>query len=831
MNKFYFYFPFLFLIVSFQSKAQTQSGKISSNLFFEKVYLHTDREIYVGGEDIWYSVFLVNAQNLKLINSSSTLYVELVSDNQMQTVISKQIIQLNNGRGFGDFKLRDSLPNGSYKLRAWTNWMRNFGDYFVFSKDIKVLKSFEVQLGAKIKNTTKSNVSTSETSINSQKINIRFFPEGGSLIEDNASIVAFKLMDDFNAVTEVSGEIVDQNGEFLSAFQSNNGVGMFTLLPIQGKKYFAKGVLSDGNTFNFPLPNALQSGYAIRVVDKDSLLNVIISTNEQISALEKKVILIGRNKGNICYQLEFPIQNPSNLVKIRKNDLPEGITAFTIYDHFGRPNAERLVYIDKKSEVNLSIIPDKNSYKPNEKVVLKLNTVNAKKEPIKASFSLSVVDASIISGNTSNIISYLKLSSELKGEIDRPIQYFDTSNANRLRSLDLLLLTQGWRDFVWRKLADSALTIKYVPEKGMTLTGSVKRIFSEKPIANSNVTLFANGATGDKLFSAKTDSIGQYYIDNVVLKGPQVLKITSVDNQGKTNNWLQLDSIFKKIIIKSQAKKQQEEEINMPLANEMLKRNTIVKNKAGIKDTIQLDEVKVRGSKNVKISGEMALNFGYKPEIFNVDPSDYDFSNLGQFIRVKSNMCREVEDSANLGLFKLVFPYNGKFIEPLIVVNDKELPFTANDAPEVRDSYYNTYYSIQMNKVEKVVIKHLVGANQLGFGEESGMSTITTARDIFVIYLTLKPGALDPVRSYSIIEKISGYYNSRVFYQPSNNSKNPSTDQRTTIYWNPLIVTDEKGEATVTFYNSSLKTKLNVLAEGITENGVPLVRKVEYQVK
>ncbi len=821
---------FLFLMGSIYARAQTGIGIKSNNLFFEKVYLHTDRETYIGGEDIWYSVFLVNAQNHKLLNSSTTLYVELVADNQIQTVIAKQIIQLNNGRGFGDFKLSDSLSNGSYKLRAWTNWMRNFGDYFVFSKDIKILKSFDEQTSAKGKTANKQsqNVSIENASSKNQSQQIQFFPEGGSLVLNNAGIVAFKL---FNIPTEVSGEIVDENGEFLTAFQSSNGVGTFTLLPIMGKKYFAKGIFPDGKAFNFPLPNALQFGYSIRVVDKDSLLQVIISSSESMSGTEKKVVLIGRNKGNICYKLEFPIQNQSNLVKIRKNDLPEGITAFTVYDGFGRPHAERLVYTDKKSEVTLSIIPDKNSYKPNEKVVLKLNALNSKKEPVKTSLSLTVFDTGVISENAINIISYFKLSSELKGEIERPIQYFDPNNINRLRTLDLLLLTQGWRDFVWRRLADTALTIKYVPEKGITLTGSVKRIFSEKPIANSNVTLFANGATGDKLFSAKTDSTGQYFIDNVVLKGSQILKITAVDNQGKKNNWLQLDSIFKKSVFKFQVNSQKNEVINQPLAIEMLRRNTIVKNKISIKDTIQLDEVKVKGSKTTRVSGEMALNFGYKPEIFNVTPSDYDFSNLGHFIRVKSNLCREVEDTSNLGAFKLVFPYSGKFIEPLIIVNDKEVPFTANDPQEVRDNYYNTYYSIQMNKVEKVVIKHLVGADQLGLSEESGMSTITTARDIFVIYLTLKPGALDPVRSYSIIEKISGYNNSRVFYQPLNNAKNSSADQRTTIYWNPLIVTDEKGEASVTFYNSSLKTKLNVVAEGISENGIPLVRKIEYQVK
>jgi hypothetical protein len=41
------------------------------------------------------------------------------------------------------------------------------------------------------------------------------------------------------------------------------------------------------------------------------------------------------------------------------------------------------------------------------------------------------------------------LFSELNGRIYRPNQYFDSSNKNRLKKLDLLLLTHGWRNYVY----------------------------------------------------------------------------------------------------------------------------------------------------------------------------------------------------------------------------------------------------------------------------------------------------------------------------------------------------------------------------------------------
>ena len=109
-----------------------------------------------------------------------------------------------------------------------------------------------------------------------------------------------------------------------------------------------------------------------------------------------------------------------------------------------------------------------------------------------------------------------------------------------------------------------------------------------------------------------------------------------------------------------------------------------------------------------------------------------------------------------------------------------------------------------MNKVEKVVIWHLVGGNQMGLNDEATMSTVSGVRDIFVIYSMLKPGALDPQWSSIINENLSGYYQARNFYQPTKNAAYNVNDKRTTIYWNPKIETDKKGEAKLTFYNSSL---------------------------
>ena len=829
--KFILAFAFCVILFFDDAQAQLNSSGFSKSLFFEKAYLHTDREVYIGGEILWFSAYLVNAQNNNFINTSATLYVELIStDKAVKETIDKKIIKLTFGKGEGDIKLPDSLTAGTYQLRAWSNWMRNFGDHFFFLKEIKILKLAEKQIVRSIanKNQNQKTASDSKPSLIIQET-VHFFPEGGSLVENVGSIIAFKSTDGSGEAIGITGEIIDQTGEVLTSFEGKSGSGIFTLLPQSGKNYIAKGTFSSGKTFNQVLPNALQKGYSIRVSEKDSLFNVVVSTNEATS-LDKQITLVGKSKGKLYFNLVFQLKNLQTLVQIPKKDFPEGITALTLYDNLGRPNCERLIYIDKKDDFTLNIELNKASYAPKEMISLKFKAFDKDNQPLKTIFSFAVTDGNIVGQSSTHILSYLMLQSELKGKIENPTQYFDTAVENRSRRLDLLLLTQGWRDFVWKQLADSAILVKQIPEKGITLTGTVKQASSDKPISNANITLFANGAQGNKLFSGKTDSSGIYYIDNIELFGPQYLKLTSTNDKGKKNGWLQMDSIFKEATFKNYAKKTTDTTKNLALVTELMKRSLNMK-KVSTSDTVSLDEVKVKSGKVTRLFGDLTTDFGYKPEVFDVTAADYNFTDLKHYIQFKSNQVRELEDTSNLGIARLVFPYMGKNIQPRLVVNGKELPFTENDLQEFRDNYYNTYYSIKMNKVEKVVIKHLVGGNQLGFDDEAAMSTVSGVRDIFVIYLTLKPGALAPQRTSIMNENVNGYYQARKFYQPNNNAANNVNDQRTTIYWNPKIETDEKGEAKVTFYNSSIKTKVNIIAEGLTTTGNPVVKIVTYEVK
>ncbi len=50
----------------------------------------------------------------------------------------------------------------------------------------------------------------------------------------------------------------------------------------------------------------------------------------------------------------------------------------------------------------------------------------------------------------------------------------------------------------------------------------------------------------------------------------------------------------------------------------------------------------------------------------------------------------------------------------------------------------------------------------------------------------------------------------------------PTPDNRTTIYWNPSVTTNRKGRAKISFYNSDYAKNLQIIIEGLSNEGMPI---------
>ena len=806
---------FFFLFLSFCSTLSSQT-KEKQRIFFEKVYLHVDRDLYFAGDDILFKAYLLNAQVNQLLNTSNNLYVELIAPGA--EIVDRKVIRLNNGLGAGDFKLSDSIANGTYRLRAYTNWMRNFGDNFVFEKQIKVVNDVESK-SKPVANANTLNKAV-KASLNAKKQTIRFFPEGGSLLENVAGIVAFKAEDAFGKILKVKGVIIASNGDTITPFEAKEGgTGAFLIMPMAGVKYTAKGVFNDKIPFSEALPDALAKGFTTRVTNADSIFKVIVSTNEATLAdySGKQLELRSRHGGVVYSALKFPMDALQKVAEIDKKDFPAGIAAVTLTDFQGKAHSERLLYVDNKNALKVQITTNKPVYKSKERVVVNVKTLDAQDKPVKSEVSLAAVDASIIPEGSGNIVSYFALESELRGKIENPQRYFDPANPNRLKQLDLLLLTQGWRDFVWKRMKDTSITIKNINETGFTISGIVTEKKSDKPLPGINVTLFANGAKGGKLFGQKTNAEGRYFFDNINLEGTQVIKLVATNNEAKKTGKITLDSLYgKPMQILKLDETTPDDAVLATFKTESLNRKEQLK-RLSLSDTIELKEVAVRREKTERIFGDVLTSFGYPDQNFTITAKDHDYQSLAHYLLTNVNGAMPSDDP---GSNAVTFMNDGKKVRPIFIVDNREDLFDRLD-----------YYELRMNQIEKITVRHMMGNTELDSLGERQRST--KSQHVYVVRLTLKPGAFEKQELSLLNANVKGYYQEKTFYSPvyPAGRVNTKADVRTTVYWHPKVQTDENGSATIYFYSADPKGKVRIVVEGVSLNGQPIVGNSGYEVK
>ncbi len=433
----------------------------------EKVYLHFDKPFYIPGETIWYKAYLVNDTGNIPSSLSNIIYSELLDKNG--EVIFRQILKTVKGSANGEFLLPDSLLQGNYQVRAYTNWMRNFDQEFFFTKEVLL---FDPQKEYDIAKADSSEHAIGDEPVN-KKINLHFFPEGGYLVSGLTSKVAFKAINETGEGTHVKGEITDQEGNVIIPFESFHlGMGVFSLKPEKGKTYFANLIPENDKRINYALPEVLEEGLVMTVDNfTGDVIRVNVQANEAyLNENTGEVFLLVQTAGQIYYSANGNFNRSSSFVaSIPKKNLPAGIVQIALFNSEGNPDCERLIFINRYHALKVIIETDKNTYNPREKVLLNISVSDFNGDPVAGNFSLAVTDAGQVVNPekySDNILSNLLLTSELKGNIEQPAYYFSKDNSDSETALDYLMLTQGWRRFLWKEiLNDKWPAINYDIEK------------------------------------------------------------------------------------------------------------------------------------------------------------------------------------------------------------------------------------------------------------------------------------------------------------------------------------------------------------------------------
>lgn len=428
----------------------------------EKVYLHFDKDAYAVGETVWFKGYVAAAAALPPDSLSRVLYVDVIGPDQQ--VMAHQALAVRAGGAPGSYQLPATLPEGLYTVRAYTNWMRNSPDY-LFTRVLPVVAANEGGKGGG----KKPAVALGQ---------VQFFPEGGELISGLPTVVAFKATDADGRGLDVQGTVVDEQGTEVAQLRSQHlGMGRFELLPGAGRRYTTRISYADGARAVFPLPATLPVGLALQVQEQAEDYRVLVRRKAGPGdPPAERVTLAAHVHGTVAYagQAEVSEARPLEIL-VPKQNLPAGILHFTVFDGQQVARCERLGFHMPRAGAQLQVQPDKPAYEARDKVTLRVVAQDAAGRPLAGNFSLAVSNAAAPQlTNGLDIRTGLLLTADLPGPVEQPGYYFAARNAATARALDDLLLTQGWRRFVWKTvLAEPAEPLRYAREASLSLSGRV----------------------------------------------------------------------------------------------------------------------------------------------------------------------------------------------------------------------------------------------------------------------------------------------------------------------------------------------------------------------
>lgn len=529
----------------------------------EKIYVHTDRNYYMGGDTIWLRAHVVDAASHRPVSMSKYVYVELKAPSD--SLLSRVKIKEQDGVYSGYIPLPQDLIEADYTLTAYTYFMQNAGSDYFFKENLTIgsplstkytigtrynyddrtgnlhilFSYLDKQTGepAPLKNariTTADGKTAEYTSATQASItlspkqqrassylyvafdqyrkyvripnfaddyDVTFHPEGGYLVPESACRVAFKAIDCKGSATDISGHIEDVNGKEVARFSSlHSGMGFFTLYPQAGMKYTAVCHTPDGNEKRFSLPEVSTTATVLKVTPNGNSIGI------SAAGVNRDCQVVIHERGN--YLLSATFDSDRKELFLRKSDLPTGVVNAVLFDSEWNPLSERLFFIDNDGGYKVSLQPDKRQYATRQRVSLSVS-LDGYALP-QGNYSISVTDAKIVSADTlAGIGPSLLLTSELRGHIEEPGYYFNPSNDNRLEALDALMLTQGWRRYdVPAIVRGNYAQPSYEVEIGQEVTGVIRSKWRNAPEAGAMVNVLVPKYRYGGLFEA--DSAGKF---------------------------------------------------------------------------------------------------------------------------------------------------------------------------------------------------------------------------------------------------------------------------------------------------------------------------------
>ena len=862
--------PVLLILIGFLAKEEKSFASIPDSIFNrtvkqalllpqEKVYLHTDRESYIAGENIWMRAYVVDG--ITHVPSRLSRYVYVTLQNPfLEKVLQVKLRADSDGAIYGNLKLPEDLPKGEYYLSAYTQYMRNFDQEYFFKKRITInsmmskgirletslkgrdlyVSFFDTVTGEakEVKNCMAKAASNTISTLhedNGYKIkfynteekvvliqagnykefinvnlgkdyDVNFLPEGGNLINGNFNRIAFKCVNSLGQGEDITGSIRDENDSILLSFQSTHrGMGMFSFIPQKDRTYTAVCQTPDGIEKRFQLPAAVNQ-YSIQV-------------NEVRDKYYVKVLTKSGNPTDSLYilahQKGWPVMihqcNPNyNVYTFNTENFTQGTISFLLFNAHGKILNERMVFLRKEQAQKAILTGTPNEYAQREKVRLTLDVSNIEGKTWSGDCSIAITDNyDVAPDSCTNIWSSLLLESDLRGYIEEPAWYFRPGNEDeRKQALDILMMTQGWRKYNLEQSWDSCFKTPEQPfERSMSLTGKITTRITRKGIENALVRMMVP-LQGDN-YELTTNAGGEFRFDGFEYPDSTQYWVSAYDKKGKGNVVVVLDTIIYPAL-----------QAPLPFLHNHSKQKFSQQPQEFISKV------------NMKLFHENGIRHYFMDEVLVTAPKKKNKTIYEKALGSKTITEETIRQSGVQDVFMLVQQQVAGVSYGL-------------------DDKGNYYFTIRGNKallvIDDVICYDAEAGNQIAAFNKNDIEQIDVLKPPF-------SGFFDPRFRYGVVvittKKGGENYNAKwietnlkssiplgfqlptEFYAPkyeyTAEKENKAPDLRTTIYWNPTIKVKD-GKADFEFYTADGLIDYSVVIEGVSNDGELL--RVEKDIK
>ena len=829
----------------------------------EKVYLHFDNTGYFLDEKIWFKAYVMRADHAVATNLSKILYVELV--NPSGDVVHTGKLRIENGQADGHIPLDNIYSSGFYEVRAYTRYMTNWGTDAVFSRVFPIFNKPQkagdyskpkIDEYSHLTRLPDNRVETlddmTEKIVSNRKMSVRFYPEGGHLVCGIMNRVAYD-------VTGTDGMPMDTEGLLLSGEDTvgvvktiREGRGWFYCCPESSKPLSLFLSNKSGKPLEFPLPEAEQSGIALQA-STDDTSSVRITLNASADYQGKPLGVVLTHNGGVKAFQSISMAAEGMQLNFAVSELSDGVNRLSIISAEGDVLADRLFFVYPKSNAAITLSSDIDRLRPYGKVAMTATTLP------ETTFSLSVRDAATeINGSNGNCMTWLLLSSDLKGYINDVGYYFESNDLEHRRAADLLMMVQGWRRYNLRQMTGKENFKRVQPiERELAVAGKLnqaKKKFTVDDV-RMKVTMF-NQAGQSMSGSLVSNKEGKFTFNLPECFGDWRMFISTKKNDEDADYFVSIDRNFsplsRKLSVEETRKltavqpfplfktmvEEQDDYIDEDKGKSMTERThhlkgVTVKKKRGLFDNaIEAWESETQGQYwssiyyDVEKEAEMIADRGEAMPSFaewlvrrnsfflnekdgrrdseraEAIASSFDLANLDIMYKnrpifwIINNLYRDASGLSEEE-YKALNALNEKNMKSLF-----ELPSSMDEVKSVyiseSENAGTRYLDYDFLQYKRPVFIFLYMYRKFGLEHEGQRKTNFSAYDTPEIFKAL---------DYSVLPK--------------------EPDHRRTLYWNPNVKTDKDGKAKVEFYNNSSCKQVVISAEGITTDGRAMVLELK----